>query len=374
MSTAWGEVLDETQPPLRGEVRTEVCVVGLGAAGLSAIGRLRAAGVDAIGIDAGRIGGGASGRNGGFLLAGAATFHHETVRRHGRSRAVALHALTLAELERTATALPGIVRRTGSIRLATDSEEMADCERHREALVRDGFAAEPYDGPEGRGIFLPDDGAFDPVARCRALADPLIDAGVPLYENSPAVEVTGESVATNDGVITCASVLVCVDGRLERLLPELEGRVRTARAQMLATGPAPPLTDHPVYARHGLDYWQQLPDGRVVLGGARDKGGDDEWTDDPRPSAPVQDELDRLLDRLGVEAPVTHRWAGLIGYTGDGLPVVEEVRPSVFACGAYSGTGNVLAPLAGRAIADLATGRRSEVAELIGSDRDASTS
>ena len=72
-----------------------------------------------------------------------------------------------------------------------------------------------------------------------------------------------------------------------------------------------------------------------------------------------------MLGRLGVHAGVTHRWAGLIAFTSDRLPVLEEVRPGVVAVGAYSGTGNVLGPLCGRAAARLAVGERTQLAELV---------
>lgn len=62
-----------------------------------------------------------------------------------------------------------------------------------------------------------------------------------------------------------------MDGRLDILIPELKDRVRTARLQMLATSPAKDVKfTRPVYRRDGYDYWQQLPDGSIALGGFRD--------------------------------------------------------------------------------------------------------
>ena len=57
-------------PPLRGEARADVCVIGAGYTGLSAALHLAEAGRDVVLIDAQRVGFGASGRNGGQLGSG----------------------------------------------------------------------------------------------------------------------------------------------------------------------------------------------------------------------------------------------------------------------------------------------------------------
>jgi gamma-glutamylputrescine oxidase len=158
-------------------------------------------------------------------------------------------------------------------------------------------------------------------------------------------------------------IIVAVDGGLERVVPELAGRVRTVRLQMIGTAPATDVHyERPVYSRYGLDYWQQLRDGRIALGGFRDVGGDTEWTHDARPSAEVQAAIERCLrERVRTSAPITHRWAALVSYTDDGLPVAEEVRRGVWATGAYNGTGNVVGALCGRAVAQLAVSGSTEL-------------
>jgi glycine/D-amino acid oxidase-like deaminating enzyme len=178
-----------------------------------------------------------------------------------------------------------------------------------------------------------------------------------LHEDSPVAGIEPGRVVTADGEVGCGTVLVCVDGHLDRLLPELAGTVRTVRLQMLATEPLPPRWDRPVYLRGGMEYWQQLQDGRLALGGFRDVGGTEEETHDATPTAPVQDALDRhLRDRLGVTAEVTHRWAASVGYTRSGLPYVGQVRPRVWAAGGYCGTGNLVGALCGRELAAVALG------------------
>jgi glycine/D-amino acid oxidase-like deaminating enzyme len=350
-------VWDDTDPthhqPLAGDVTADVCVVGLGGSGLTSIVELRRLGLSVVGLDAGAIGGGAAGRNGGFLLAGLAAFHHDAVARYGRERAAALYRLTQVEIDRIASLTPELVGRAGSLRIADSPEERADCRHQLEAMQADGFPAAWYEGPEGEGILVAGDAVFNPLARCRALAALATQLGAALHEQSRVIGIDASGVHTVDGWVHCRSVLVAVDGRLERLLPELAGRVRTARLQMLATAPAPELrVPRPVYTRWGYDYWQQRPDGTIALGGARDVGGDSEWTDDVTPTEPVQSALEhRLRARLGVRAPVTHRWGASVGYTSDGLPIAERVRSNVWAIGGYCGTGNVIGALLGRAAA-----------------------
>jgi gamma-glutamylputrescine oxidase len=355
--TVWEDGQPLSLPSLGDSVEVDACVVGLGGSGLAAIGSLLDRGLRVAGIDATQVGGGAAGRNGGFFLAGLADFHHVLAEQLGHERAAALYRLTLEEMDRMAAETPTAIRRTGSLRIATTPAEAADCAAQRTAMEDDGLPVEPYEGPEGSGLRFPEDGSLQPLTRCRLLARRVAGRGALLFERSPVVAVEqGRVVAATGGHVRCDRVLVCVDGNLERLLPDLGGRVRTARVQMLATAPTDEVhLPMPVYARFGYDFWQQLPDGRIALGGSRDVGGHDEWTGDAVCSPPVQTALEAVLrDQVGVRARITHRWAGAIGFSDGALPLLEEVRPGVTAVGGYRGTGNVVGALYARAAVELA--------------------
>ncbi len=341
----WDDGTWSPLPRLDQEITADVCVVGLGASGLTAVQALRARGVTVVGLDAGPVGGGAAGRNGGFLLAGPAHAYHW-------QRDPVLYRRTLAELGRLED--DGVLRRTGSLRIETTEEGLRDCALQREALQADGFEAEEYDGPEGRGLLFPRDGVTQPLDRCRSLARRALACGARLFEHSPVTEVAPGRVATQGGSVACGAVLVLVDGRLDLLLPEVP--VRTVRLQMLGTAPLPPRFDRPVYLRGGYEYWQQLPDGRLAVGGFRDVGGAGEETTSSEPSAVVQEALDGLLASIAPGAVVTHRWAASVGFTDDALPFLGEVRQGVWAAGGYSGTGNVIGALCGRELAARALG------------------
>lgn len=363
----WLDAPGREFPALTGEVTADVCVIGMGGSGLTCVAELLAQGASVVALDAGCVGGAAAGRNGGFLLAGLAQFYHTAVARLGRERTRRIYSLTLDEISRIAAEAPRAVRLVGSLRIADSDEELDDCEHQLQALRADGFPVERYEGAEGRGLLMPTDGAFQPLHRCRLLADRVDREGARLYEHSRVTHVAAGEVRTSAGVVRAPRVVVAVDGRLEAILPELRTRVRTARLQMLGVGPTREVTlPRPVYSRWGLDYWQQLPDGSLAVGGGRDIGGEDEWTLTATPTPVVQASLESILrERLGVHAPITHRWAASVGYTDDGAPVLAEVRPNVWAIGGYSATGNVLGALYGRAAAALAMGGRSEISDSL---------
>ncbi len=337
---------------LDGATTTGTCVIGLGGSGLTVIEELLDRGEDVVGVDAADVAAGAAGRNGGFLLAGAYDFYHDAVRLHGRDRARAIYDATLTEMHRIAEAAPGTVRFTGSRRLAATTAEIKDCRAQLAEMQRDGLTCDWRDDADGVGLYIPGDASFNPLARCRILATSATDRGARLFARTPVTRIRTGVVETASGTIRCQRIIVAVDGRLEQLLPDLAGRVRTARLQMLATAPTSERTiPCPMYYREGFEYWHQLPGGEIALGGFRDHGGAAEWTPSSEPSAPVQRALETFLrGHLGVTAPITHRWAASAGYTDTGLPVVQQVRPALWAIGGYCGTGNVIGALAARAV------------------------
>lgn len=341
-------------PALTQDHDADLCVVGLGGSGLSCISEaLALGGASVIGIDLADVGAGAAGRNGGLLLSGTADFHHDAVERLGRERTLAITAFTEDEKQRIAAETPGVVHFPGSLRIAATPAELDDCGRQFDAMRADGLAVERYDGPEGTGLLLPGDGVMNPLRRCRSLATQLRARGAQLFGDTAARSIEPGRVRSDDHTITARHVVVAVDGKLEWLFPELLATVRTARLQMIATAPELPVRfPRPVSTRFGYDYWQQLADGSIVFGGGRDTAEDDEWTTDDVPSTGIQDYLMRTLrERLGVRSEITHRWAASVAYTDTGLPIYQSLGGGVTVLGAYSGTGNLVGAVLGRAAA-----------------------
>jgi gamma-glutamylputrescine oxidase len=371
VSVGWDDADDVAAwpglPPLPGDVAADACVVGLGGSGLAAVESLIDRGLSVVGVDAGRVGAAAAGRNGGFLLGGPDAYLHSAIAAWGEDAAVWLYRATLRELDHLVALVPDVVRRVGSIRLAglpgdpesaeeaaDHAAELDDCDLHEKALVRHGIAVQRYDGSLGRGLYLPDDAAMNPARRALALAV-LLRRRAALHEGTRALEVRCEEVVTDRGTVTARIVIVAVDGLLDVLLPQLSSRVRTARLQMLATEPVSPgRLACPVYGRWGYDYAQQSADGRLFVGGGRDRFEAREWTTDASPSAEVQGYVEHIAARFaGAPVSVTHRWAASVGFT-DGRALCTAVDDGVVAIGGYNGTGNLIGPVAARAAVALA--------------------
>lgn len=338
---------------LNHDVSCTVCVVGLGGSGLYAIHELLQHGVDVIGIDAGMVGNGAAGSNGGFILAGVAAFHHDAVTQLGHHAATALYQQTVDAITQLKATEP-LFRQTGSLRIASDDTEYSDCMAQYHVMQADGLAVELYDGPAGRGLHFPLDGSFQPLARVRRMTSAAVSAGARLYEHTTAQQITSGRILANGHTITCKHIIVAVDGNLERLFPQLAPHVRTTRLQMLATAPDPLVTiAQPVYYRYGYDYWQQLPNGSIALGGSRDCYADQEWGHHAVPTLAVQAAMEATLRTVVKStAPITHRWAASAGYRIDDVrPLVREIAPHLWVCGGYSGTGNLVGTICAQRIA-----------------------
>lgn len=386
----WLDAPYEPRAALEGDVEVDVCVIGGGAGGLSCVRRLAQHGIDAVLLEAGSVAGGASGRNGGFLIAGTALFHNDARERLGVDRARAIYARTLAaqqEVYELAEELGAgeAARRVGLLRLAVSGDEAEHVREHTAALRTDGFPGELVERDELPpalqrsglvGCLTEHDGALHPARWYRALARAADAAGARIFENSrvrgPVPAPAEGAVVTQRGSVRARNVVVAADGALPALVPEYGGRVRARRLHMVATAPLPPTIDHLVYARWGHEYLQQRPDGRMLAGGFSDVDGERSYTDSDAGSPAIWDRVDRYLrEELGAACEITHRWAGVVGYSDDSLPYVGEVpgRPGLYVLGGYSGVGNVPGFMCGRDIADTIAGDGPEC--LFPADREA---
>lgn len=361
--------LDELPDIPCGPVRNgpvDVAVVGGGVTGCSCALTLAESGARVRLYEARTIASGASGRNGGFALRGGAMRYDRACATLGPERAKAFWRLTERSLDRMAELAGDALRRVGSLRLAADEHEREELRAEHDALRGDGFAVEwvdelpePLAGTYHGAIANPRDGSLHPARWVRRLAARAAEAGAELREHA-RVSSLDELEADH--------VVIASDGYPSGLVPELDAAVKPTRGQVVATEPLPErLYERPHYARHGLDYWQQLPGGRLIAGGRRDVTLEGEFTAEEATTEPVQAALRELLRALVGRVPaITHRWSGIFGTSPDDLPLIGPVprRPGVWVSRGYSGHGNVLGLAAGDLVAKAILGRREPELEL----------
>jgi gamma-glutamylputrescine oxidase len=342
----------------------DVAVIGAGMTGCSCALALGRGGLRVRIHDARGIAEGASGRNGGFVLRGGAARYDVARESYGAEEARELWQRTDSALDQMESLAGDELRRPGSLRLAADPEEREAIRAEYEALREDGFDAEWRDelpprlaGSFEGAMFHPRDGAVQPAVFTRRLAEAAAAAGAEIVEHDRV-----ESVDSLDA----EQVVVATDGYGRGLIPELADAIWPARGQVVATEPlSERLFDYPHYARQGFDYWQQLPGGRVVLGGFRDFSIMSELTDVEETTPVIQEALDGFLaELLGYAPRVTHRWAGIFGLTQDLLPLVGRVRDGVWIAGGYSGHGNVLGFMSGELVAGAILGEEDPLLGL----------
>jgi gamma-glutamylputrescine oxidase len=359
------------RPSVRLDGPPDVVVVGGGVTGCSCALELARRGLRVRLNEAREIAGGASGRNGGFALRGSALPYPDAVRDLGRDAAQALWRLSERAIDTIESLAGDALRRVGSLRLAADEVELTELRAEADALAADGFAVDwldslppPLDGLFAGGFRHPADGALQPARWVRGLAAHAAAAGAEIREHEPLTRLDR---------LHGAQVVVATDGYTSGLVPELDAVLRPTRGQVLVTEPLDrELFPGPHYARHGYDYWQQLSDGRLVVGGQRDAALEDEWTADEAVTPTVQRRIEAAVERLtGARPAVEHRWSGIWGTTPDLLPLAGRVpgREGVWVAAGYSGHGNVLGFACGELLAAAIAGEEPSVLALFDPSR-----
>jgi gamma-glutamylputrescine oxidase len=321
--------------------RAEILVIGGGIAGTSLMHHLARRRFSAVLVESKHLAFGASGRNAGFLLAGVADCYSEAVRIFGREKAREVWNITDENHDRMLEAVAGSDvghRRLGSATFASGEDERPRLEESAQLLQDDGFEAR-WDGAR---LLNPRDGEVNPAAVVGALAGRLKTGVIREGVNVTTIHSSplGVHVLTERDECLADVVILATNGYTSRLLPQV--KIQPTRAQMLASAPlSRSVCDMPTYSHFGYRYWRQLPSGEVLIGGWRDTSLETELTLDDQPTDPIQEHLDRKLEEMSPGAEVTNRWAGIMGFTETGLPLVGPVEgmKNVYTCAGFNGHG-----------------------------------
>jgi gamma-glutamylputrescine oxidase len=365
-------------PRLEGDERADVAIVGGGYTGLSAALHLAERGVDVVLLEAGRVGSGASGRNGGQLHSGQRRDQGWLEKEFGRERAHALwdmaqeaKALVLELIRKhgiDAKFRAGLIEPVHKARLAAKAQ--ADVRRLREEyrygqidwMERDALAAaistDVYFGAKrDRGA-----GHLDPLAFAQGLARAAAKAGARLHEESEVTALAEEGrprVVTRHGAVSADVVILAGDAELSGIERRVESRVMPIKNYIVATEPIGagrpggiiPGGEAVSDSRFVVHYWRPSHDGRLVFG-----GGETYSRHQPADiRALVMPHLVATYPALR-DVRVDYAWGGSVGITWHRLPLVRRLRPGVYTAGGYSGQGVGLAPYAGMILAEAIAG------------------
>jgi glycine/D-amino acid oxidase-like deaminating enzyme len=362
----------------------DVVVVGGGMLGCWAAYWLARAGAAVTLIERAAISWGATGRNGGFVSAGVAEGYVGAVARVGRDDALAVYQLSREgrDIVRQVIADEGIdcdYREAGTLNLALTPESHAEHRHAAEALAAEGVAAELLDrqglgayirtplGPDiVGGLYFPDNALLHSARYLSGVAAAARRHGARLCQAAVTgltPNGAGTLVSTSRGDVQAGRVIVGVNAWTDELLPELAGLIVPVRGQILAYAPLPPtfLTGVGASVTPTGEYWQQTLDGSIVLGGCRaDAPHGDVGVRAPVPTPDVTTKIEEIFPRLfpALEGlPVARRWAGLMAFTADYLPVADAAPglEGVWFAGGFCGHGMPFGPRLGQLLAEAAT-------------------
>jgi glycine/D-amino acid oxidase-like deaminating enzyme len=377
-----------------------VCVIGAGICGVSAALAAQRRGESVVVLERHTLASGASSRNAGFLMRGAACHYAEAVDLYGRGQARELWCFTEENLEglrregceslQSYRGVPSMLlalnspsqrEGAGGWVLSSSSSSSASSSSSRSApwLPTAEYAASNRAGLE-RSLTLmrddgldtqwidatdrhPDDAAWRSGLVSCALVNPH-DASVnsyelmsllasklqvhaalaamiasPLIENQEVFAIEpqrqGLMVRSSDFSVRARHVLVCTNAYASLLLPGFDELVKPRRGQMLALAPQGRTLGASYYCNDGSEYFRQAADGTIVVGGCRTYFADEEVG---------FESFARAMLGYGDEPlPITARWAGTMGFSPDGLPLIGPVSsgatPSAWFCGGFTGHG-----------------------------------
>ncbi|MEJ8571112.1 FAD-binding oxidoreductase [Microbaculum marinum] len=374
--TATAHTLDPF-PPLDGDIRADVAVVGGGFTGLSAALHLAERGVDVVLLEANRVGWGASGRNGGQVHSGQRRDVEWLEAHLGVTRAKELWSLAeeSKQLLRDLVERHGIDcdLRHGIFSVAHKPRYVADEKKYVEKLRRD-YGYQEIEWIErdaladalGTDVYfggMRDGGAghLHPLNYALGIARAAAAAGARIHEGTEVTALEGSDtrvLVTPRGRVSADTVILAGNGYLDGIEPDTETRVMPMNNYILTTEPIGAGVAGGILkggeaasdSRFVIYYWRPTPDGRLLFGGGETYSR--KLPSDVR--AFVRRHMLNIYPDLG-DVRIDHAWGGTLAVTVNRLPYIRKLRTGVYVGAGFSGQGVTIAPLAGKVLADAIT-------------------
>lgn len=363
--------------PVEGTV--DVAVVGGGFTGLSAALALARKGANVAVLEAGRVVGEASGRNGGHVNNGLSLDVRSVAERLGLEKARDLYhafdaGVDLVERIAREEQILCDFRRTGKIKLASKPAHYDKIRKSHEAMVRDDFDRDLTLVPPDRmreevgsdifhGGLVYEKSAQMHMGRFGAgLAGAAVRHGARIFENAPVTRMTRRpdglhEIATGRGSLRARQVLLATGASVRGPFAWLRRRIIPIGSFIIATEPlAKAVLDDIMPRRRNATtslnvghYFRISPDDRLIFGGRARFAS----------SSPASDaKSGRILEAGMLEAfpqlagtRIDYCWGGLIDLTADRMPRAGE-RDGVHYAMGYSGHGVQMSVFMGQAMAE----------------------
>lgn len=385
---------DEAPVELEESLNADVCIVGGGYTGLWTAIRLKGErpSLEIVLLERDICGGGASGRNGGFILSWWAKFL-TLEKLCGTEEALRLAEASARAVEEigefcAAHRIEADYRRAGWLWSATSKAQMGSWNGTVQALERHGLTpfasldsgdAAHRTGSEIHlgGVLDPSGARVQPAKLARGLRRVARDLGVKIYEQTPLTGLSRSSppvAHTPRGTVRAEKVVLALNAWGVRF-PAIRRAVAVGSSDMVITEPVPEilgqndLTNGLVISdsRMLVHYYRTTVDGRMAFG----KGGGPVLAFGGRVGSSFDGEspiaetvaacLGRTYPRLrGV--PRKASWMGPIARSKSGLPLFGwlDGRSDLMFGAGYSGNGVGPAAIGGRILASLVLERQDE--------------